>query len=125
MAAITEDALRGEWFYLVEEQPLDRTSKSYYVLDQGEVRTGAEADVVGTYSIQDGRAVITLLRTIPFTTTITLNSADMAFDETTNVLGADATHTLPDGGDPLQLYGSFIRRFADFPSAEDVLRRAR
>jgi hypothetical protein len=48
MAAITEAALQGEWFYLVEEQPLDRTRQSFYVLDHGEVRTGAEGDVVGT-----------------------------------------------------------------------------
>jgi hypothetical protein len=125
MAAITDEALKGEWFYLVEEQPLDRTSKSFYVLDQGEVRTGAEGDVVGTYSVEDGIAVITLHREIPFTTTITLNSADATFDETTSTLCADATHTLPDGSDPLYLYGSFVRRSADFPSVGDVWHRVR
>jgi hypothetical protein len=125
MAAITEEALRGEWFYLVEEQPLDRTSKSFYVLDQGEVRTGGEAGVVGTYSVEAGVAVITLHRAISFTTTITLNSADVTFDETTSVLGAHVTHTLPDGSDPLELYGAFVRRSADFSSVEDVWRRVR
>jgi hypothetical protein len=125
MAAITNEALQGEWFYLVEEQPLDRTSKSFYVLHGEDVRTGTEAEVVGTYSIEDDSAVITLLRTTPFTTTITLTSADAAFDKTTSVLSADATHTLPDGSDPLHLYGSFVRRFADFPSVEDVWSRVR
>jgi hypothetical protein len=75
-------------------------------------------------NIEDDIAVVTLHREIPFTTTITLNSADATFDETSSVLGANATHTLPDGSDPLHLYGSFVRRFAGFPSVDEIKRRA-
>jgi len=123
MAAITEAALRGEWFYLVEEQPLDRASDNFYILRDGEVMQSGDQQVIGVYSIRDGGSVITLHRTVPFTTSIELKITDDAFDETTAVLAADATHTLPDGADPLYMYGSFVRRFADHPGPADVRSR--
>jgi hypothetical protein len=39
------------------------------------------------------------------------------------VLSSSAIYTLPDGSDPLRMYGSFVRRIADFSSAADVRRR--
>jgi hypothetical protein len=123
MAAITEDALQGAWFYLEEGQQLDRTAMNFYVLYAGELRIGESAEVVGTYSIHDDRVVITFHRTIPFTTTITLSSGQSVFDPATDVLSSSAIYTLPDGSDPLRMYGSFVRRIADFSSAADVRRR--
>ena len=58
MAAITDRALQGEWFYLEEEQPLDRTSPSFYVLSDGRVTPNDRPDDVGAYVIEDGRALI-------------------------------------------------------------------
>jgi hypothetical protein len=125
MASITEAALQGEWFYLVEDQSFDRTSREFYVLDRGEVRLGTSPEAVGVYTLGDDYVAIRLHRAIPFTTTITLSSNDATFNKTTRILAADATHTLPDGSDPLYLYGTFIRRVADYPSVCDVWRRVR
>jgi hypothetical protein len=124
MAAITEDALQGEWFYLEEEQPLDRTTMNFSVLRTGEVRIGEASEVVGTYGVKGDRVVINFHRTVPFTTTITLSSGQSVFDLATDVLPSSTIYTLPDGGDPLRMYGSFVRRIADFPSADDVRGRA-
>jgi hypothetical protein len=123
MAAITEEAIQGEWFYLEEEQPLDRTATNFYVLHGGEVRIGHVAEAVGTYSIDGDRAVISLHRTIPFTTTITLISEQSVFDPATDVLLSSATYTLPDGSDPLHMYGAFVRCRADYRSTADTWRR--
>ena len=66
------------------------------------------------------RVVITFHRTIPFKTTITLSNGQSVFDPATDVLSSSTIYTLPDGSDPLRMYGSFVRRIADFPSADDV-----
>ena len=113
MAAITEEVIRGEWFYLEEEQPLDRTVSNFYVLLAGEVRIGDAAEVVGTYSMEGDRVVITFHRTLPFTTTTALSSNESVLDPATDVLSSFAIYTLPDGSDPLRMYGSFVRRIAD------------
>ena len=124
MAAITEDALQGEWFYLEEEQPLDRTATNFYFLQAGEVKIGEASEVVGTYSIDHDKVVITFHRAIPFTTTVILSSDEAVFTPATDVLSSFAIYTLPDGSDPLRMYGSFVRRTADFPTTDDVRRRA-
>jgi len=123
MAAITEAALGGEWFYLEEEQPLDRTSTNFYVLEAGEVRIGDAPEVVGLYSIDRDRVVITFHRTIPFTTTVTLRSDDLDFTPATDLLSSSAIYTLPDGSDPLRMYGMFVRRLADYSSTPGTWRR--
>lgn len=120
MAAIMDAALQGEWFYLEEEQLLDRTSSNFYVLRAGQVLIGEVGEVVGSYSIESGSAVIVFHRTTPFTTTITLSSSHSVFDGATDVLASSALYTLPDGSDPLTMYGSFVRRIADFPNIDDV-----
>ncbi len=51
ITTITGEGLKGEWFYLEEEQPLDRAAMNYYVLRSREVRIGEAAEVVGTYII--------------------------------------------------------------------------
>lgn len=123
MAAITEAALEGEWFYLVEEQPLDRASDNFYILRHGEVMQSGDQQVIGVYRVYNGCWVITLHRTVPFTTSVELRCTDETFDEMTPMLAANTTHTLPDGGDPLYLYGSFVRRVSDHPSTADVRSR--
>ena len=123
MAAITEEVIRGEWFYLEEEQPLDRTVSNFYVLLAGEVRIGDAAEVVGTYSMEGDRVVITFHRTLPFTTTTALSSNESVLDPATDVLSSFAIYTLPDGSDPLRMYGSFIRRIADYCSAPETWHR--
>lgn len=120
MAAITDAALQGEWFYLEEEQPLDHTTSNFYVLRAGQVTIGEVGEMVGSYSIEGGRAVIVFHRTTPFTTTITLSSSHSVFDGATDVLSSSTIYTLPDGSDPLRMYGSFVRRIAGFPGADDV-----
>lgn len=123
MAQITEAALQGEWFYLEEEQPLDRTATNFYVLQAGEVRIGDASEAVGTYSIDRDRVVITFNRTIPFTTTVTLSSDALDFTSATDLLSSSAIYTLPDGSDPLRMYGMFVRRLADYRSTPDTWRR--
>ena len=124
MVTITEETLEGEWFYLEEEQPADRTAMNFYVLRAGEVRIGEASEVVGTYSIEGDRVIITLHRTIPFMTAISLSSGRSVFGPATDVLSSSAIYTLPDGSDPLRMYGSFVRRIGDFPGTDDVRRRA-
>lgn len=124
MATITEDALQGEWFYLEEEQQLDHTAANFYVVYAGEVRIGDATEVVATYIIEGDRVVITFHRIIPFTTTITLSIGQSGCNPTMDVLSSSATYTLPDGSDPLRMYGLFVRRIADLPSTKDVRGRA-
>ena len=100
MATITEAALQGGWFYLEEEQPLDRTTMNFYVLRAGEVRIGEASEVACTYSIEADRVVITFHRSVPFTTTITLSSSESVFDLATDVLPSSTIYTLPDGSEP-------------------------
>lgn len=54
----------------------------------------------------------------------TLSSLDPLFDKTIDTLSSSAIYILPDRSDPYHMYGSFVRRFAEFSSADDVRRRA-
>ncbi|MEG3085448.1 hypothetical protein U1707_17535 [Sphingomonas sp. PB2P12] len=55
MATITEEALQGEWFYLEEEQPLDLSSPSFYMLADGIITPNDRPDDVGSYVIEGER----------------------------------------------------------------------
>lgn len=123
MAAITEEALQGEWFYLEDEQPVYRNGASFYVIRSGKMKTGTGAEVA-TYSIEGRRAVIRFHRTTPMTTVLTLSSMDPVFDKTTGTLSSSAIYTLPDGSDPYHMYGSFVRRIAELSSTDNVGRCA-
>ncbi len=123
MAAITEAALEGEWFYLEEEQPLDRTTPEYYVLRANTVRSSTKPDIVGTYAIDGEQVVIVFRHRADTHFKITLRSTNPVFTRATDVLQAHATYQL--GGDPVEYYGAFVRRSADYASDADVEKRIR
>lgn len=123
MAAITDAALKGEWFYLEEEQPLDRTTPEYYVLRGNVVRSSTKPDVVGTYAIDGEQVAIVFTRRGDTHFRITLRSTAPVFTPATDILQAQATYQL--GGDPVEYYGAFVRRSADYASAADVEKTVR
>jgi hypothetical protein len=125
MAAITEAALQGEWFYLEEDAPLDRASPEFFILRDGKVRTSNKLDLVGEYAITDDGAVLTFARRARSTLVIALRATGEAFDETTPTLQADATYEMESFDEPLSFYGAFIRRDTDYFSTDDVWRRTR
>jgi hypothetical protein len=110
MAAITEAALQGSWFYLVEEAPLDRDSPEFFILRNGKVHSSTEPDFTGEYVITDDSAVITFARRGGSRRTIALSATGAEFDETTRTLQADATYEMEAIDEPMSFYGAFIRR---------------
>jgi hypothetical protein len=125
MAAIIEEALQGEWFYLEEDEPLDRASPEFFILRNGKVQSSTKLDLVGEYAITDDGAVLTFARRAQSTLVIALRATGEAFDETTPTLQADATYEMEALDEPMSFYGVFIRRDADYFRTEDVSRRAR
>jgi hypothetical protein len=125
MAAITEAGLQGEWFYLEEDAPLDRTSPEFFILRDGKVRTSNKPDLVGEYAITDDGAVLTFARRAQSKLVIALSATGAVFDETTPTLQADATYEMEALDEPMSFYGAFIRRDADYLSTDGVARRAR
>jgi hypothetical protein len=123
MAAITEAGLQGEWFYLEEEQPLDRASPEFFILRDGKVRTSNKLDLVGEYVITDDGAVLTFARRAHSRLVIALSATGAMFDETTPTLQADATYEMEALDEPMNFYGAFIRRDADYFNTDDVGRR--
>lgn len=91
MATITEAALRGEWFYIEEQQPLDRVNKEFFILRDGDVRSCRNPDVLGTYAFADDRAILTFSRREHSDFVMTLHAIGAVFDDTTPILSADAT----------------------------------
>jgi hypothetical protein len=124
MAAITEEALQGEWFYLEEEQPLDRANPEFFILRDGKVQSSTKPDVTGEYAITDNGAFLTFAWRGAARRTITLRATGAVFDETTPTLQADTTYEMEEFDEPMNLYGAFIRRDADYFSTDDVSRRA-
>lgn len=53
MAAITEASLQGEWFYLEEDEPLDRASPEFSILRDGKVQSSTKPDVSREYVVTD------------------------------------------------------------------------
>jgi hypothetical protein len=125
MATITEAALKGEWFYLEEEAPLDRASPEFFILRDGKVHSSTETDVTGEYVITDDGAFVTFARRGGSRRTIALSATGAEFDETTRTLQADATYEMEALDEPMSFYGAFIRRNADYLSTGDVARQAR
>jgi hypothetical protein len=113
MAAITEAALQGEWFYLEEEQPLDQASPEFFILRDGKVWSSTQPDVTGDYVITDDGAVVTFARRDASRRIIALSATGAVFDENTPTLQADATYEMEPLDEPMSLYGAFIRRGAD------------
>jgi hypothetical protein len=116
MAAITEAALQGEWFYLEEEQPLDWTSPSFYILNDGHVTPNDRPNDIGMYVIEDGKALIEFPKYAGAALTIELLCDEFKFDETTDNLTANASYAIPPVDEPLHYYGTFVRRRADYHS---------
>lgn len=123
MAAITEAALEGEWFYLEEDQPLDLTNPSFYTLADGRVTPNFRPGGVGTYVIADGRAVIRFPAYARAALTIELICDALTFDDRTDLLRANATYKMTAADEPLHYYGTFVRRGTDRHSTADVSRR--
>jgi hypothetical protein len=123
MAAITEAALQGAWFYLEEEAPLDRASPEFFILRDGRLNSSTEPDVTGKYVITDDGAVVTFARRGGSRRTIALSATGAEFDETTRTLQADATYEMEAIDEPMSYYGAFIRRDVDHLSTDDVQRR--
>ncbi|MDQ0839863.1 hypothetical protein [Sphingomonas faeni] len=114
MAAITDQALQGEWFYLEEEQPFDRTSPSFYILGDGRVTPNDRPEDIGSYVIRDGRAVVQFPKYARAALTIELLCDEVKFDESTDVLTANASYEMAAVDEPLHYYGTFVRRRADY-----------
>jgi hypothetical protein len=125
MAAITQQALQGEWFYLEEDEPLDRANPEFFILREGKVQSSTKLDVTGEYVIADDGAVLTFARRGAARRTIALRATGVVFDETTPTLQADTTYEMEEFDEPMNLYVAFIRRDADYFSTDDVSRRAR
>lgn len=125
MATVTEAALQGEWFYVEEDQPLDRTSPEFFILREGIVRSSRNLDVAGTYEIAHDRAVLTFSRRGRSDFVMTLYAAGDVFDETTPSLPADATYRFQGIVEPVSYYGTFVRRLADYSGTTEVWRRVR
>ena len=89
MATVTEAALQGEWFYVEEDQPLDRTSPEFFILREGIVRSSRNLDVAGTYEIAHDRAVLTFSRRGQSDFVMILHAAGDLFDETTPSVPAE------------------------------------
>jgi hypothetical protein len=123
MAAITDHALQGEWFYLAEEQPLDLTSPSFYILAEGRVTPNDRPDDVGTYVIDDGRALIDFPKYVRAALTIEVLCEDSKFDKNTDILTANASYEMAAVDEPLHYYGTFVRRRADYHSTPSAWRR--
>ncbi|MEG3083985.1 hypothetical protein U1707_10065 [Sphingomonas sp. PB2P12] len=110
MAAITEEALRGEWFYLEEEQPLDRSSPEFYILRDGGIRSSTKQDIAGTYALDGDQVTIAFRQRADTQFTITLRAPGEAVTPKTELLQADAIYRL--AGEPVEYYGTFVRRSA-------------
>lgn len=123
MAAITGAALEGEWFYLEEEQPLDLTSPSFYVLADGRVTPNDRPDEVGSYRIDDGKVVIEFPKYARAALSIELACDEPTFDEGTDLLTANASYEVAAVDEPLHYYGTFVRRRADYHSTPGTWRR--
>lgn len=123
MAAITEEALHGEWFYLEEEEPLDRTSSEFYILQGGHVRSSTRAGLKGTYFIADDKAVLIFAPREHSSFVLTLHATGDLFEERSQSLEAVAAYVIEAIEKPVTFHGTFVRRFADFVSSEDVEER--
>ncbi|RYF22448.1 MAG: hypothetical protein EOO77_04075 [Oxalobacteraceae bacterium] len=123
MATITEAGLQGEWFYLEEEQPLDRTTERFFILQDGSVRSNGSTDVVGKYKIMGDAAVIRFSRSDHPDYVMTLHAAGEVFDEGTQSVHANAAYRIEEIDEPVRYYGTFVRRTANYASASDISRR--
>ena len=123
MATITEEALRGEWFYLEEEQPLNLGSPSFYILAAGRITPNDRRDDVGSYAIEVGKVIIQFPSYARAALTIELTCDAPTFGEGTDLLTANASYEMAAVDEPLHYYGTFVRRRADHRSTPGTWRR--
>jgi hypothetical protein len=123
MATISEAALRGQWFYLEEDQPLERRGPAFFELLDGRIRSNARVDQVGTYLIAGARALLTFTRHGHPDFVITLQVTGDSFDEDTPSLQADGHYRTGTFGQPVNYSGTFVRRVADRSRSGLVWRR--
>lgn len=110
MAAIQEAALQGEWFYLVENELLDRGNPEFFILRDGKVQSSTNPELVGKYEINGDGAVLTFARKARSTRTIGLCSTGAVLNDKINTLQADATYEMEALDEPTNFYGMFVRR---------------
>jgi hypothetical protein len=110
MAAIQETALQGEWFYLVEDELLDRGNPEFFILRDGKAQSSTNPELVGEYQINGDGAVLTFARQPRSTRTIGLCSTGAVLDDRINILQADATYQMEALDEPTKFYGTFVRR---------------
>ena len=113
MTAIKEAALQGEWFYLVEHEPLDRGNPEFFILRDGTVKSSTSADFVGEYVINDNGAVLTFAQRGRFKRTIALCPTIAVSNDTIDIFHADETCQIEALDEPTNFYGAFIRRNVD------------
>jgi len=112
--------LRGEWFYLEEEQPLDLSSSSFHILAAGRIMRPND---VGSYSIEVGKVVIQFPRYARAALTIELTCDAPTFGEGTDLLTANASYEMAAVDEPLYYYGTFVCRRTDYRSTPGTWRR--
>jgi hypothetical protein len=78
---------------------------------------------VGTYVIKDGRALIEFPKYAGAALTLELLCDGLKFDETTDILTANASYAIPPVDEPLHYYGTFVRRRADYLATPGTWRR--
>jgi len=125
MATITEAGLQGDWFYIEEEQSLDRASPEFFILREGVVRSSRNQDVVGSYEIMGDAAVLTFSRREHSEFVMTLHAPGDVFDEATPSMHANAAHRMEAIDETVRHYGTFVRRTADDLRAADIWHRVR
>jgi len=111
VTTITEETLRGEWFYLEEDEPLNLARAKPWALADGEVRQGSA--VIGTYQPSPAGVVLDMHPTGDERRwTITLRPIAGQVDAGIKQLQADSVLVFG-GQEPWGTVGSFIRKVAD------------
>jgi len=125
MAAITDEALEVEWFYLEGEEPLDRGNPEFFILQYGKVRSTTKAGLRGSYFITDDAAVLAFSAYERPLFVLKLKASGESFDSRSTSLDASAGYVFEEFDEPIIHYGTFVRRFADYVSSADVAHRIR
>jgi hypothetical protein len=123
MVTITEAALRGQWFYLEEDQPIETRGRTFFEMVNGKIRSNARVDPVGTYLIAGAKALLTFTRHGHPDFVMTLQVTGDIFDEATPSLQADGRYRMEAFGQPVSYSGTFVRRVADRSSSWPAWRR--
>lgn len=98
------------------------TNPSFFILSEGRVTPNDRPGDVGTYSIEDGKAVIRFPKYARAALTIELICGSPTFSENTDLLGANACYDIAAIDEPLHYYGTFVRRRTSHHSTAELAR---